>query len=672
MLKSIESNSVESVQKYSLEVLLGSYEDTTPQLIELPPGIDKTNLIFELYNQVDTPITYLTSRSNTYDRLQKRSEWDLNSCAVIPSPFRDCPTFRGDNDGDELQAKRLYRKGVSAREIHNIDSIETPCDSIARGVVCPYIKAKNEINNHLSRDSIDLLVGGHKHAFRPDNIHGRTVVIEGFDPDNFLEHFPRSDRDIQTEPKAIISEFIRHLDDVQADFPTDVYEDFTDLIVHRTNEDALEQALIWFEENGATWNDARKLDLFDTGSLSYGSGHLYAPMLTLSLLCMRKVGSGFELAPSPKTHEESRIRTAWRNSGLGPIRCLRDRNSGKMYLLQLPDFHHADHIIGIDELPANPFWDLLMTTTSFEQSSILQRDLVSEYLRSILNTDIIQIGKGMHPYSGGRISDDDGRRFAAIKTIEGEKFSLVSTANAINEYRERGWLEPFIAEGDESQRNTDDSFSTVNFAAIPGTNDLKGTSLGVVSGAPFPGYEVMRIWLGLLGNQADFSGRIGDNNFEGTTKMVFDYLTGHRVVRAISSFIPDDSAQEIGERTVYVNTTALPEWFEPHSNIQVEFNTKRSRIIEFMIHANRSESKYPLADQNVASLEEHLSIDGSYIREVLNSLVEKGVVSTRDGGRGGSMLYRWTGDDYLVPTDYLLDTTHALESKNTIFLLNIG
>jgi len=675
MLNSEEVEEAEKVQANTRREVHDAADADHPVLIEAPPNSKKTTSSYKLVDNKTTPITYLAGRTDLYERAIDWAEDQPDITAKkIPSPHRNCETFSGDKDGDQRKAKQMYSKGVSGAKIHYDEDIYTPCVAGESG--CEYMRLRREIATGLESGNIDLLIGNHKHAQNSKYIAGRIVIFDEFNPSPFIQKFPsESDLIVSDHPGEIVSDFLTHLSEHEEDsFPTDTYEDLTDLLLHRDDQNSLGAALDWFEQNGVTRADIRDLSEYGVSAYKHDSSHLLAPFLTLGLLCMRKLGKGIEVAPPPDEYHLPRVHEAWEVSGLQEHhRCVRNRNTGEVFVLTPPDVSPAEQVIGLDALPSKQLWDLVFASGSkFDHRKIIRRQDYSRYLSSALNMTVKQIGDGRYPYAKGKVSKKDKYRFAAIKNLEKERFSLISTKNALRDYDLRNQIGPFVKSAPESLRSDHSrQFSVLNYAKVLSTNIFAEEDLGVVSGLPNPGYEVVRRWAAMCGEEVVLSGN-KKPTFKGTAEEVYHHFNQHQVVQAILRFGRHRSVWNDGGSTVYVNTTALPDWFDPDEDLTVEAGTKGTSLIEFLIRAKRTDDKRPMSEQNVNSINENLdiNIDESYIHEIMQNLMQEGFISTSDKGSRG-ILYEWTGDDGLVSLSGAIDKSHLLRIGHKLYLLDV-
>lgn len=649
MLSERDQESVQEVRETTGELVSNAYDRTDPVLIEAPPNSGKTTSTIKAAVSSDNPVTYLAGRTDLYEEAKQLCEKLDLRYEVIPSPHRHCPTFSDENSGDAASVAQLYNKGYSGRKVHSLPPsvAETPCNDGQER--CEYIQRIRKIDRELSE--IDLLVGHHKHSQRPSYVEDRVVILDEFNPDPFLERFPSPDTEESPDrPGEIIRHFLEQITEADEDFPPEL-TDLTDLIVKRHDSEVRDKALKWFKENGASQRAARDFDFLDLSTYRYDAANLIAPFLTLSVLCMEKVSPGIERAP-PADNQE--LYDEWIETGVAKNwKCVRDRNTGAMYVLKPPLLEGAAQVIGLDALPSLELWNLVFgADQEFQHETIIPREELATYIESALNMTLVQTGGGMHHYAGGRISNLDEQRFRTIRALEQDRFALISTKRALREYDDRGLIERCVKNG-RSENGLNPAVR--NYATIRSSNEFAKEELGVVSGTPYPGDDIIELWSGLCGQPTDSEGVGMDKSFNHVGEEVFRHFTHHQVIQAILRFGRHRSVIDDGGSTVYVNTKAVPSWFSPTAEIEVQTDEKQNAIIEALMHANSTDTRKPLAQQTVNSLVELLEsregieeISEEYVRNTLTRLRRLDLVTVReDAGRGGADLFQWDGDEFV-------------------------
>lgn len=171
---------IEEVRKQTECLVEDAINSKAPVLIESPPASGKTWNAVQLAAKSDYGVTYLASRRDLYKQAEKiaADTGDIRA-ETIPSPHRDCPTFKGDNDGDIEKVHRLYRKGIRARNLHFKKGREvyTPCQ--LPDDPCPYIEALDRVQPDELAE-IDLLIGNHQHAYNEGYLEDRIVIFDEF------------------------------------------------------------------------------------------------------------------------------------------------------------------------------------------------------------------------------------------------------------------------------------------------------------------------------------------------------------------------------------------------------------------------------------------------------------------------------------------------------------
>ena len=144
---------IEEVRSQTQDLIREACRSEDPVLIEAPPASGKTYNAVRLATQGHN-VLYLAGRTDLYSQAKKevedlKNETEANDITIetIPSPNRHCETFQNNNSGDTQKAKRLYAKGVSAKELQiKRNNISMPCHT--EDSPCEYIKKRNNLNRH--------------------------------------------------------------------------------------------------------------------------------------------------------------------------------------------------------------------------------------------------------------------------------------------------------------------------------------------------------------------------------------------------------------------------------------------------------------------------------------------------------------------------------------------
>ena len=664
MLDSLDAGNISAVRDHTSEIIEDAFDSTEPALIEAPPSSGKTTSTYDLAIESETPVTYLCARTDLYNEAEDHFEQEAGvrnhfeetaaagagtdtTFARIPSPHRDCDTFDEDEPGDEEKIKKLYAKGYSGRELHYLDAdtIATPC-----GANCDYIEKLDEIDKAV--ESIDILIGHHKHAYSGCYVRDRIVVLDEFNADAFLTGYPDPSTETTDDPRKTIPAFLDSVAEIDSSFPTETFSDITDILVKRNTHEDAAAAKDWFKSRGVSRGEAEEYEFLSESLFPHDNTHLLAPLFTFSLFCMQPVGNKIELAP----HSDADIREMWETAGLNPsTRVVRDRNTGEMNVFRPPDLSQAQQVIGLDGLPTPALWNLFLPLEeSFALQQVLEKEDLMRYISEGLNMSLTQIGKGMHHYAGGRISPYDEDRLRAITAIEDAKPSLISSKKALGVYSNYDVLEKYVKEINE-QENDGDNFEyeplmAQNFARVKSSNEFGKEDLGVVMGTPYPGDDIVRRWAGLCGNEVKVSGEGEDKTFGEFGYQVFKHLTHNQVVQAILRFGRDSSVHDHGGAQVYVSTQALPDWFETEDSLDVYADEKFLAVVKKLraIHLQNTEcipDQFRTAKTLFEAFDDSDNVDKiseRYVRKSLEKIADLDfAIVKRDQGKYSADIYRW-------------------------------
>jgi len=186
-----------------------------PFVLSAVPGMGKSTSIIKTSNG---PLTVLTVRSDLYQDYADRCEDYGKSYKTLPSMMEDCPTATGEHGSSlEEKVKRLYQKDATPGEIHSY--LDLPCQQNGQ---CPYQKS-----NKFDPDEYDVIIGHYRHAHRPGVTGGRTVAIDEFPSDAFIDEY--STNTVQ----SAVSWYLRRTEEIP-------FNDYEDLLTNRDSERANE------------------------------------------------------------------------------------------------------------------------------------------------------------------------------------------------------------------------------------------------------------------------------------------------------------------------------------------------------------------------------------------------------------------------------------------------
>jgi hypothetical protein len=635
-----------------------------PVIVEAPPASGKTHnsvsLVADGYN-----VLYLARRRDLYEEAEKKATEIKEETGAeftvetVPSPHNHCDTFTDCSGSANSLAEKLYDMGLSGPELHSDETdITMPCQS---DIPCEYMKKHRRLMTEPG--SVDLLIGNHKHAYNRRYTKDRIVIFDEFNRSAFQTRFTTGSR-VDDDPTKIIGAFLRNVPEIPC---TDV----TDLIEARTRkDDVYEQTMEWFRTNKANIETSR--EILPISTKPHEISNVLAAFLTCSVLQMEDKGSGLALAYEPDLWDEVGVKTE--------SRCVRDRNTGAMSVLQPPDWenHQEIQVIGLDALPVTRLWNVALGC-EFERETIIPREKMSKYLQQGLNMDIIQVTENQHPYSGGRVSPIDNVRFALARIIAEQPFPLITRKQALESYRGEPWLSDCVQSDDQN------NLRVKTYGNVLSSNEFEDDTVGFISGNPYPGdhvvielctlcdepTEIIRA-TGSDGDDADDEGASDQDEkpsrgFEISTAFgeeMYRHKTPNQVFQAILRF--GRTTDSDVNSTVFVNTAAVPSWLSPRTLTiwRHASHHKKVLVLEALIQAADSDDTF--SQQTVQTLKEMIdprleadaddgddehTIDEETIRQTLQQAAfEDCIERDPNSGCNGADCYRWVGDANLRET----------------------
>jgi len=652
---------VTDIRERTEEVIRESSEEEQPVLVEAPPASGKTYSAVRLAQEPDQQVLYLAGRKDLY---QQAIEEAIDAGGIyfekVPNPYRDCKTFKDENKGDTKRAQRMYARGKRGIEIHyaDRDTVYTPCMG---GDGCEYIRKLDNIDPE--SEEIDLLIGNHQHAYVPDYLDGRIVIFDEFNAEPFVTRFPSADSMIYDSPHEVIKPVLQASEVLP-------YDDFTDLIETRartgqTTEQDLERVTKEIAE--AVQNS------IDVSPSKYDTTHSKSAFITCALLCMEKVGAGMEFAHEPDRWEqldENRLQ-----------RCVRNRDSGQMAILDSPPLDEAAQVIGLDALPVKRLWETVFSC-EFNRKQVIPREDLGEYLEESLNIEVFQVANGKNHYSSGQLSRRDKQRFVVIRALEGETFPVISRKQALSAYLSHEWFSHCV---EDAEDGADSDLRARQYAKVLSSNVFGEDSLGLVSGSPFPGDAIVKRWTALCGESTTpIRSAEGPSTgqslvgFEGFGDEIYHHFTHHQVAQAIFRFGRETAEGE--QSTVYVNTTAVPDWL-PATELNINdihSTSKRTQVLESLIRAtvsrNPPEGKTTKQLRNAANSRlDDEEITRERVRQVLRTEVQDCVRIEQNAGENGADLFFWDSEDNILPLPVTTSfADHLVKVDSTIHLLKLA
>lgn len=562
------------------------------RLVDAPPGAGKTTGIPELARDTEAPITYLASRKDLYNQMADKCEKENVAHQTIPSPHRNCPTFRGE-EGDNWKRKvdRLYSSGVSGRCIHQ--ERDLPCLPD-----CDYIQTWEEID-----PDTPVLIGNPQHAYVEEVIEDRVVVVDEFPQDAFMTKFE--------EPGPIISRFLD-------DNPELGYTDYTDFLQNRGGDGLALCKLdgtVEFRASPETVLTANTVQAVDARG----------GLLTAGVGAMKDLGNGFESTRKYVYHEKVDcyvpVEHPWEGVILDDQVLVRDRDDDVVWMLSPPDLSPARGVVGLDGTPTMEMWDLVFGDI-FERNSVLDREEWQSYITDALNLEIRVTNDSPKPYfNAGNVTPVKDSKIAFwIWLHEDEKPGLITSHRALQEY-----------EGHNSGEIFDYVSDQMNFGSVRSSNEFEDKYLGYVSGSRHYGDEYVKRWTALMGYEVKGKSVGDDREYGNIGNQIRDHMRVE-TLQDVLRFGRGDS----NPTTVYVNTSVLPEWVPKERIHGTTYSEGWREVMTYMLERDDEEMA------TVTEVAEEIGISNRHARQILNGFSEDGYLQKRkeDGfGTNGRNLY---------------------------------
>lgn len=573
---------LEQVHRKAKEELDRTVRSGRNILLDSEPGSGKTTQLPEIIDDLDTRVLYLTAREELYNQMKRLCEDKGVDAKIVPRLYEDCPVFASAPDtATEELAHTLHEAGVSGTLIHewlNLHSDEG----------CRFV---TEMSN-FEPEQHQVLIGHYTLANLEDYTSGRTVVVDEFPEENFITHIEK--------PQNPVTEFLK-----QCDLP---YSDWTELLERRSDADRSRQAKDWFLTRIKRSDRGLSENPFHVLSNVTGERHVRGAFLTASMLFMDDLENGFETTNAsvnrrgesvPQSHYE-RLRDAFFRRET----CVRNRESGEMWILSPPDLSGANGVVGLDGTPTPILWDLVLGL-DFEHREVLSEAERKTYFSKLQDYTIKQANDAARHNSSGRnmTPEFDRALFEYIEVNESDEPYLVAPDSSLDELEEQGLLEPVKAKR--------------NFADIRSSNVFEGKRLGVIPYALHPGDDTIKRWGALLGQEVT-PNRMGEVSYGRVGDRIYHHIVHNRILQAIYRFGRDGSGA-----TVYMATGATPSWIRPDERIQVSpFRGEKKRSVSQVLRENPEEG---FTDEKMAT---RIDCEPRHVRTAFSELREGGYVDT--------------------------------------------
>ena len=585
-----------------LEDLLGRDD---PTVFKAAPGTGKTTAQFQVAYNNDLQITDLAARHDMYDdakQMALEAGFAEDDIAVVPSPHKDCPTFRGDHGDPKAEEWRsLYRHGVSAWLLH--ERLNAPCQPD-----CPYMS--NRIDNP---NDYDVIIGHYTHGRDRQKIEDRTVFIDEFARSAFLTSFGN-----RGEADMIISEAINGYLAKEELLPWDNYGDF---VANLDKENCGRIAFSMEEEE----LDIEQTDILEV-SQSYRH-HTLAPLVVYALLLAEDLGNGWHYWEGGKVSEnDSSYPDSWNEVCHGPEDLVVVRKEGRsasedeIHVLDRLDLSAADQIIGLDGTARKSLWNLVFEQ-DFEVEEYLTGERMLDYVTDVQDITLVTTGEGVKPYSSGNYVTPEIDASVTLWTrIEHEKPVLITPKKGGAKLKQEV---PAMFANDLIPVKSG-NYEFMSHGMVESNNEAAGEEALHVCGSPHPGDGVLEKWAALMGVGLTRREGVKGTDLVYEPREVGDVLHRHFVHDRITQAIlrgrkenPDDDGA-----TVVVNTQAVPDWFEPDVAVKANLQSEtRRNAVRYLLEND---------DATTTEIADEVDADNSTIRRLLSELEDFGWVESKD------------------------------------------
>jgi hypothetical protein len=496
--------SIEDARERTVDTIANAYKHGDYALVEALPTMGKSYGSVKAAAETGEQITIVTGRGRKeqYDQFRDWCDEHGLSYYTLPSFTRDCDTANGEHGQEWAEKVRdWYNRGATPKEIHKSAEYHLgrplPCQE-HEGQNCPYASKWD-----FDPDEFDVLIGHYSHAHKSKVTSGRTVVFDEF-PDAY-------ETKLGIGLQGAVSYWLQTTDGVP-------FEDYTDLLENRDDQERRGRALLWFEDNGVEPDESV---VFDDGA-----AHASAPLAVFTILAADDLGNGFEQASVPDV-------------GTG----VRNRHTDEVTILRPPEMDYASGVVALDGTPTKRLWELSLGRR-MNHRPVLQDDERTEYVRDALNLNIVRTSEYVKPYNSADHvnTQQDAALLEQIRENHGEAPSLITTTTAEDEYDAAGVLETV----DE----------TKHYGNVLGSNEFKEKRVGAVIGSNHFSDDYIKKWGAYDGRTVDRNdGKGSELSYGAFGDKVLTHMREHETIQATMRFGRDGNGA-----VVYVHTDTLPEW----------------------------------------------------------------------------------------------------------------
>lgn len=577
----------ERVRRRRDDVIRQGFSTSEIALIEALPASGKSYGVLKWAAETENQITVFAPR---HDLLDEYEEWcaedDLDlSVQRLPSFHRDCESVSLDADGEPKDARTkklfsLYRQGIKGETIHHQASRllgeRLPCQQNGR---CSFLEKLG-----LDTDAHDVLLGHYLHAYQTDWIDERYVAIDEFPGDAFVQEFTGK------VPPAVTA-YVEQEDQLP-------FRDYEDLL--QRESESISEVEAWKQN---VWSHYDATHVLRSAN---SSAHTLGPLMTMANL------------------ENRKLENRWRYADLGGGKVAARNTEHEWSFLLPPNLEEAESVVALDGTPVIELWELVMGD-EIERIPLLDHGQKQSYLEDVLGLEIVQTTENWNAYQGGEgVSPTvDIPVVEKIGELEGRTPGVITSKKGLNQYENHG-LDALASK-------------TENYGNLKGSNAFGTTRLGIILGNPHPGDDVIEKWSALAGHSAErragTEGEATDYGFFGNS--VMKALVQNEVLQAVMRFGREERHGEKGA-TVYVHTSALPDWVEPEKRpVSVDSWMTQKDGMRQVIEAIYDLDDWRTREWKVGEIADSVSIVPKSARKHLKTLVEHGYLDSRKAGRGG-------------------------------------
>jgi hypothetical protein len=573
---------IEDARARTVEAIADAYTSGDHVLIEALPTMGKSYGSIKAVAETGRQITVLTGRGRKeqYEQFKQWCDEHGLNYYTLPAFTRDCDTANGEHGEEWADTVRdWYNRGATPKEIHKsaeyVLDRPLPCQE-HEGHQCLYASKWD-----FDPDDYDVLIGHYSHAYKSKVTSGRVCVFDEF-PDAYETH-------LGVGLQGAISYWLETAEGVP-------FEDYTDLLENRTDQERRADALLWFEEHGV---EADEMGVFDDAS-----AHAAAPLAVFTILAADDLGNGFEQADIEDV-------------GTG----VRNRKNDAVSILRPPALDYASGVVALDGTPTKEMWELSLGEP-LNHRLVLQPKERTEYIQDALNLNIVRATEAVKPYNSADHvnTEQDAALLEQIREAHGETPSLITSSTAEHEYDSEGVLD-LVNE-------------TKHYGNVLGSNEFEDTRLGAVIGSNHYGDHYIKKWGAYAGTAVERNDEKGEDLSYGRFgDKILTHMREHDSLQATMRFGRDGNGA-----VVYVHTNTLPEWvpIAGEGRVVTTWSDGMKQVLEAL---------EDLGTATTAEVVEHpvVEISRQQVFDHLEQLRERGVLGREQDPDDGRCL-RWSDD----------------------------